>query len=216
MKKLLVVLSLSAVMSSGCARVLPVLATPTPYEDKVPAQFDIGKRAQGKVAVLVQGAPSPEVRIMLTEAILRELNDKTSLKKSDLVPASAISEIRKDEQRYLSMSQGQIGGAVGAGTVLAVKIVNYGLYPVPLGGYYDASIKVSATLIDVKTDVLLWPLDGGGREISLTFDAERGTADAVTAKILVFTAHGIARYLYDCPKAYWHTSGEERSGELGN
>jgi hypothetical protein len=206
-----------AVMVCGCGpRLIPVLSTPTRYEEKIPAQYDIAARAQGKIAVLVQGAPSPGIRLILTDAILLELEKKTSVKKSNLVPGSAMADLRKDEQRYLSMSQAQIGEAVGAGTVLVVKIVNYGLYPLPTGGYYDATIKVSATLIDVKTGVLLWPVDGPGREVSLAYDAERGTPDSVSAKILTYTAHGVARFLYDCPKAYFRTPGEQRTTEWDN
>lgn len=205
------------VFATGCGpRLIPVLATPTPYEQKIPAQCDIAKVRQGKVAVLVQGAPAPEVRQILTTAILGELNDKTDLKKSDLVPASAMDDVRKDEQKYLVMSQKQIGEAVGAGTLVAVKIVNYGLYPLPMGGYYDVSVKVSVTVIDVKTGVLVWPLDGAGREVSLAYEAERGTPESVNVKILTYAAHGVTRYLYDCPKAYFRTPGETRMSEFGD
>jgi hypothetical protein len=208
-------LTLILCLVSGCGMV-PVMTTPTRYEDKIPAQFDIAKNAQGKVAVLVQGAPTRDVRMLLTDAILNELKEKTDLKKVDLIPAEAIDNLRKDETRYLAMDQGQIGGAVGAGTVLAVKIVNYGLYPAPMGSYYDASVKVSASIIDVRTAIQLWPRDSAGREVSLTFDAEAGSAEAVSVKVLVSAAHGIARYLYDCPKAYWNTPGEPRSLEWDN
>ncbi len=206
-----------AVMVSGCGpKLLPILSTPTPYEQKIPAQYDIGKYNQGKLAVLVQGAPAPQVRQILTEAILYELVEKTSLRKSDVIPGSVMNDLRKDEAKYLAMSQKQIGEAVGASTVLVVKIVNYGLYPLPTGGYYAASIRVSGTVSDARTGVLQWPLDGPGREVTLNYDAERGTADSVMAKILTYTAHGVVRYLYDCPKAYWHTPGEQKTTEWDN
>jgi hypothetical protein len=207
---MIVVLGVLA-MVSGCG--LPAaLSNPTPYEQKVPAEYDIAKAAQGRVAVLVQGGTASS-RQLLTEALLRELQKDTDLRAKDLVPASTMEALRKDESRYLAMSQAQVGEAVGAGTVLVVKIVNYGLYPLALGSYYDGSIKVSATLMDVKTGLLLWPQNGLGREVSMNFEGEHGSTEAVTAKLVAAAAHGVVRYLYDCPKAYYHAEGELRTSE---
>jgi hypothetical protein len=200
---------------SGCG-LAPVLSTPTPYEASIPAEFNIAKDAQGKIAVVVQGGDIESTRQALTDVILLELEKNADVKKARLVPRSAIDAIKKDEEKYLAMTKVQVGAVAGAETVLVVKIVNYGLYPVPMGGYYDGSIKASASLVDVRTATLLWPRDGIGHEVSISFDAERGGADVMRAKLLTSAGHAIVRYLYDCSQAGFRTPGEHRSSEWEN
>jgi hypothetical protein len=68
--------------------------------------------------------------------------------------------------------------------------------------------------VDVRSGRILWPQTGLSRDVPLEFDAEHGDSATVTATLLVHAAHGTVRYLYDCPKAYFHMVGEKRESEM--
>lgn|GEM_PF-7092664 len=209
------VLSAMAVMCllvGGC-QLGAIVGKPTSYEKKVPAEFGISRSTQGRVAVLVQGAPGEALRRNIVEATLLELEKNAGVRKSRLVPAAEMERLRQNEEKYLAMTSSQIGAAVGAETVLVVKIANYGLYPLPIGGYHDCSMTASAMLVDVKSGTIMWPADGIGREVSLMLEAERGDSAGIGEKLAMLAAHGVVRYLYDCPKAYFRVAGEKRGSE---
>lgn len=204
---------LAAVSAGGCG-VAPLLGTPTSYEQKTPAEFNLAKDTVGKIAVLAQGGPNIALRRELEDAVLLKLQEKVELKKDRLVARSEIDKLRLDQEKYLAMTPAQIGAAAGAGTILVVKIVKYELYPLPLGRYYDCAMGVSVVLVDVGTGTILWPQDGMPRSVSLASEGERGEANEVTTKLVRLMAHGVTRYLYDCPKAYFRLPGESRGNEL--
>ena len=195
-----------AVSAGGC-----FLAAPTSLEQKVPAEFRVARELPGRLAVIVQGGPDNQTRRRFSDILLRELELKAGLRKNRLVPAGQIDALRRqDEQAYRGMTHSQIGAAVGADAVLVVRIMNYGLYPLPLGSYHDCSITASAMLVDVPSGTILWPQDGMGRQVQLTLEAQRGDAETAGARMLARAAHGVVRYLYDCPKGYFRISGERR------
>jgi hypothetical protein len=204
---------LAAAGAGGCG-IVPLLGTPTAYEQKIPAEFNIAKNTEYKIAVLVQGGPNIALRREVEDAILLDLQEKVELKKDRLVARSEIDKLRLDNDKYQAMTPSQVGTAAGAGGVLVVKIVKYELYPMPLGRDYDCGMSVSASLVDAATERILWPEDGMARSVSLESEGERGGAVEITAKLVLAMAHGVTRYLYDCPKAYFRMPGEKRENEL--
>jgi hypothetical protein len=204
---------LAAAVAGGCG-LIPALATPTSYEQKIPAEFNLAKGTEGKVAVLAQGGPDIALRREVEDVVLLELKEKVGVKKDRLVARSEIDKLRLDQEKYLAMTPAQLGAAAGAGSVLVVKIVKYELYPMPLGRYYDCSMSVSAMLVDVATGIILWPADGMPRSVSFASEGVRGDAKDVTTKLVRLMAHGVTRYLYDCPKAYFRMPGESRGNGM--
>jgi hypothetical protein len=205
----------AAVAVGGCG-LGTLMSEATPYEKAIPAEFNIARDTQGTVAVLVQGGPGNDLRRQFTDAILLELEKKAGVKKARLVASAEVDNLRKDEDKFLAMTTAQVGAAVGAEAVLVVKIVNYGLYPLPMGGYHDCTMVASATLVDVRSRTILWPQNGMGSEVSLALEAEYGDAKVVTARSVSLGAHGVVRHLYDCPKAYFRIPGEKRGNEWDN
>ncbi|HSV27380.1 MAG TPA: hypothetical protein VLH60_05755 [Sedimentisphaerales bacterium] len=195
-----------AVSASGC-----FLASPTSFEQNVPAEFKVARALPGRLAVIVQGGPDNQTRQRFSDILLRELESKAGMRKNRLVPTSQIDALRRqDEHAYLGMTSSQIGAAVGVDTVLVVRIMNYSLYPLPLDSYYDCSITVSAMLVDVPSGTIVWPQDGVSRQVQLVLETQRGDAATVGARMLALAAHGVVRYLYDCPKRNFRVRGEKR------
>jgi hypothetical protein len=213
MKYLICLVLLAAAGTGGCG-MAAVLGSPTSYELKVPAGFNLSRDTEGKIAVLAQGGPNIALRQQVEDIVLLKLHEKAEIKKDRLVARSEIDKLRLDQEKYLAMTPAQLGEAAGAGTVLVVKIVKYELYPMPLGRYYDCAMSVSAVLVDTRTGTILWPADGMPRSVSFAAEGERGEAQAVTTRLVMKIAHGVTRYLYDCPKAYFRMPGESSGNEL--
>lgn len=199
----------------GC-KLVGIMGTPTASETKIPAEFEIGQRAKGKLVVLVQ-QPSwlnvqTDLRPVLSEAVNIMLCEKTKFKKQAVISYEQLVEFRRAHSDFFSMRPDQIAMSLGVKTILLIVIDDYKLYGMPLDGYYKGLHKglldVRSYLLDAQSGEVLWPRSGEGKLARLALEAERGGKEFCAARLARAAAHCIVRYFYDCPSDKFRTWGE--------
>jgi len=204
MKKLTVFFVLAAVFFYNGCGIVGLLGTPSQYEKKIAAEYDLAKQKGRKVLVLVEqpGWLSTEVnfRYYLTEAIRESLIAKVKkVAPKYIISYNELSEFRANKSDFSSLSPAAVGKALGADIVLLVMIEGYQLGEVAESDYFSGVLSVQAALFETAAGEKLWPEYAEGKSIKVGFEAEHGqeTADKRLASAC---AHCITRYFYNCPK----------------
>jgi hypothetical protein len=205
MRKLIVFLGLAMVFPhSGCkfAGVVPLLGSPTKYEKKVPAEYDLAKRKGQKILVLVNepGWLGAEVnlRYYLTEAINEHLTKKVKIKPAYLVGYDELSTFRSNQTGFSLLSAVDVGAALGADMVLLVMVEDYELSKMGEINYYKGFLGGQAVLIDVSAEEKLWPKPAESKSVRVGFEMEGGGQKAAVVKLAADFAHCTVRYFYNC------------------
>jgi hypothetical protein len=212
MKKLIVFPVLAAVFFySGCGFV-GLVGTPSQYEKKIPAEYDLTKQKGKKVLVLVEQprwlSTQANLRYYLTEAIRESLIAKVKVPPKYILSYKELSEFRSNKGDFSSLSPAEMGKALGADIVLSVMIKDYQLSEVVESGYYNGFLSVQAAIFEAGGEKM-WPEYAESKSIKVGFEAERGreTADKRLASAC---AHCITRYFYNCTKDKFKIFDEER------
>lgn len=203
MKKLTVFFVLVAVFFYNGCGIVGLLGTPSPYEKKIPAEYDLTKQKGRKVLVLVEQPgwliAQANLRYYLTGAIRENLIAKVKVPPKYILSYNELSEFRSNKDDFSSLSPVAVGKALGADIVLLVMIEDYQLSEVAESDYYGGVLRVQATLFETANGGKVWPEYAESKSIKVSFEAEHGqeTADKRLASAC---AHCITRYFYNCTK----------------
>ena len=213
-KKLIVFFVLAAVFFySGCG-IVGLLGTPSQYEKKIPAEYDLTKQKGRKVLVLVEQpswlSTQANLRYYLTEAIRENLIAKVKVPPKYILSYKELSEFRSNKSDFSSLSPAAVGKALGADIVLLVMIEDYQLSEVVESGYYNGFLSVQAAIFETASGEKLWPESAEGKSIKVGFETGEKGQEAAVKRLVNACAHCTSRYFYNCPKYKFKISDEKR------
>lgn len=219
MRKLGVFIGLAMVFPhAGCnlAGVVPVLGTPTRYEKKIPAEYDLAEYKKEKIVVLVNqpgwlGA-QVNLRYYLTEALNENLRKRIRIKDEYLVGYDELSEYRSNQANFSLLSVSEVGAALDAKMVLLVVVEDCQLTKMGEMDYYRGFLAARALLIEVGGGEKLWPKSSEGKSVRVGFEMMQGGQETAVVRLAASFAHCTVRYLYDCSVANFKIP-DDRSGE---
>jgi hypothetical protein len=183
---------------NGCG-IVGLMGTPSQYEKKIPAEYDLTKQKGRKVLVLVE-QPSwlssrVNLRYYLTGAIRESLIAMVKVPSKYILSYNELSKFRSNKSDFSSLSPAEVGEALGADIILLVTIEDYQVSEVAGSGYYNGSLSAQAAVYDASGEKV-WE----GSSVEVGFDTgERGQEEAVK-RLVNACAHCITRYLYNCPE----------------
>jgi len=198
----------------GCGTV-PLLTTPTRYEKKVPAEYNLAAQEKKKVVVMVDNPAWVNAPSSLALQLAADLNDnltgKLALSSKNVVSCEKVQTFRASTPGADRLSPSQLGKAVGADLVLFAELHQFSLAQVTETQYYRGELAGKAALFDCGSGRQLWPAAQEGKFIRVAFDVEEGDYNAANNRLAAAFAHCITRYLYDCPVAKFKIF-EDKSG----
>jgi hypothetical protein len=214
-KKLTVFFVLAAVFFyNGCGFV-GLVGTESPYEKKIPAEYDLAGQKGRKVLLLVEQpgwlSAQANLRYYLTEAIRENLIAKAKAKipPKYILSYNELSEFRSNKGDFSSLSPAAVGKALGADIVLLVIIEDYQLSEVVESGYYNGFLSAQAAIFEAGGEKV-WPEDAAGKSIKVGFETGEQGQEAAIKRLVSACAHCISRYFYNCPKYKFKISDEKR------
>ena len=181
---------------AGCPMIAVVLS-PSAYERKVPAEFDMKEHQQGGIFVFVDQTRGSYVGFSL-QPELREMMQWYLVKKARVSGKYIITDA--DFSAAASETPRQTAARAGAALVLYVRIEDYTLYQLGKAGYYSGSLMTRSLLIDVDSGSILWPDEAQGRVVRAKVEMETTGRAAIRWRLIAATAHGVARHFFDCPR----------------
>jgi len=200
----------AAVFCGGCA-VMGLLAAPSASERRIEAEYDLRKRQDEKILVFVDeskgGNSSLDFRMNLSEGIIYDLKKKVRISEKNLIGYDEIASLRKSREDFEILLPGQIGKELGAGLVLYLQIVDYGLYGKSQERYYNGNLVSRCVLVESATGKILWPDDRKARYIRarVELDVER---EKVNQRLIRATSHITTRNFYNVPWPKYESSDE--------
>jgi hypothetical protein len=215
-KKLTVFFVLAAVFFYNGCGIVGLLGTQSPYEKKIPAEYDLTKQKGRKVLVLVEqpGWLSAQVnlRYYLTEAIRENLIAKAKAKVPPkyILSYNELSEFRSNKGDFSSLSPAAVGKALGADIVLLVMIEDYQLSEVAVTDYYNGFLSAQTALFETASGEKLWPESAENKSIKVSFETGEQGQEAAVKRLVNACAHCTSRYFYNCPKYKFKISDEKR------
>ncbi len=216
MKNTIVLGILSVFLTSAGCSIIGVLGTPAPSEEKIPPEFDLDQKLNGRILVLVErsdrAASKTNLEYYLTATINSALKGRVKLRSASIVSYNQVNKLRQDSKDFSSLSPVQIGQILGAEKVLLVSVVDYQLYQIAGSGYYEGSLRTISRLYDVATAEVVWPQYSGGKDVKVGFDVESGRGDTAAKRLVAATTQCIVRYLYNCPINQFRVT-DEKTGD---
>ncbi len=204
---------LSTFYFGGC-EIIGFIASPTYHEQKIPAQYKLKDHAKQGILVFVDKAPASGAQAALqadlSDMIGTFLVKKAGVKSKYIVSYQEISQLQAQRKDFARLSPVQVGDILDVGLVLYVLIENYSLYRIADHDYHNGSLFTRSVLFDVSASRVLWPLDGDGKAVKAVVEFENKGRKAALDRLTTTTAHCISRYLYDCSRAVFKTSAEQR------
>lgn len=191
------------VLGSGC-RAAGFLLSPSYHEQKIPAEFDLREHQTGGIMVIVEPSRSSytesALRTELKTKIEYFLTRKARIKSKYIIAESADPAAPGWEAANSPLGPREIAGRAGAALMLYVRIEDNGLYAFGKQGYYSGSLASRSLLIDVDSGDIVWPKQAQGRVVRAKVQIETQGREATRSRLTTAVAHGVTRYLYDCPK----------------
>ncbi len=200
-------------LSAGCQLVglASVAGSPTGYETKIPAEFDLTEHPDRKTLVLVNQPAyfqtRENLRFYITDTVLAVLRQKTELPPENLIDYDRLADFRSTRSDFAMLTPAHIGRAVEADLVLLVELDNYELYEMESASYHKGLLAGRVSLIDVQTQKRIWPADNK-KNVQVGFEVEPKSREAAVARLVLAFAHCSTRYLYDCPKRYFQIADD--------
>jgi hypothetical protein len=212
MRKLLLFCGVGMLLCcGGCARAIAALATPTQWEIKVPAEYNLSDNKPEKLLVLVEqpawATSEANMRVYLTQALEALLEEKIGIRAKAFVPYQELADVRNSRPDFAMLSPPQAGRTLGAQMVLYVVIDNFGLYGLSDAGYYKGRLDTRSGLYDVASQQMLWPQSDQLKISSVSFEAQKGL-DEAGKRLAGATSRCIVRNFYDCPKKEYKVGDE--------
>ena len=213
MKKLTVFFVLAAVFFYNGCGVVGLMGTPSPYEKKVPAEYDLTKQKGRKVLVLVEQpgwlSAQANLRYYLTEAIRENLIAKVKVPPKYILSYNELSEFRSNKGDFSSLSPAEVGKALGADIVLLVMIEDYQVGEVAGSGYYNGFLSAQAAIFEASGEKV-WPESAENKSIKVSFETGEKGQEAAVKSLVNACAHCTSRYFYNCPKYKFKIFDEKR------
>jgi hypothetical protein len=191
-----------------------IASSETDAEKVIRAEFDLAKTDGNIVVIVSQPAwiKTPmDLRITLTDAINAALEENAKIKKGRLTPYKDVLKCRMglaDEKRDDPFA---IASKLNAQYVLAVQITDFELSTFAEEDLFNGTMITKSRLFDAKGNNI-WPQDANeaGRQITVGFEDEKGTAELAVGKLAAATAHCVTRYLYNCKKEKFRIAEEQK------
>jgi len=206
----------AALFYSGCG-VVGIVGTPTNYEKKIPAEYDLAEHKDQKILVLVNQPAwlnaQVNLRYYLTRAINKNLTAKVKIPPEYLVSYSELSEFRSNKSDFLSLSPVEVGEALDANMVLLVEIGSYELNRIAETSYYEGFLGVQSAFLDVATGEKIWPESAKSKSVKVGFEVETRGREIAVRRLTAASAYCLVRYFYDCPKNEFKIADER--GTIG-
>jgi hypothetical protein len=213
MKKLTVFFVLAAVFFYNGCGVVGLMGTPSPYEKKVPAEYDLTKQKGRKVLVLVEQpgwlSAQANLRYYLTEAIRENLIAKVKVPPKYILSYNELSEFRSNKGDFSSLSPAAVGKALGADIVLLVMIEDYQVGEVAGSGYYNGFLSAQAAIFEASGEKV-WPESAENKSIKVSFETGEKGQEAAVKRLVNACAYCTSRYFYNCPKYKFKIFDEKR------
>lgn len=205
-KPIAFLVSIAAMLFAGCGLV-SLMGTPSRYEKKIPAEYDISAHAGQKILVLVE-QPSwlnahVNMRYYLTKAFIRNLTKNTKLHPENFVTYQQLTEYRASRTDLTSLSPRVFARALKAELILYVVIETFEMNQPIETAPYSADLRIKAILLETDSGKKLWPAHQPGKTVNVGFDLGPKNFEIATTKLAASAAHCTVRYLYNCKKAYF-------------
>jgi len=198
---------------SGCG-IVGLLGTPSQYEKKIPAEYDLTKQKDQKILVLVEQpgwlSTQTNLRYYLTKAIGENLIAKVKIPPEYIISYDELSEFRSNKDDFSLLSPVAVGKALGADIVLLVMIEDYQLNEVAETGYYNGFLGTQSVLFETATGGKLWPESAEGKSIKVGFEVGEKGREAAVSRLVTACAYCTTRYFYNCPKYKFKIFDERR------
>lgn len=198
------IILLACVFLSGCV-LAAKLGTPGKDEQIVPAEFKFDSYKEGKIAIVVRSGAADQqsqtISLYVDFAVRNMLivNNKKTLKEKNFVPYKDYAKLKTDLVVIEGYSAVEIAKMLNADAVLEIEMSDCRIEVLSGTAYYEGTLSLSAMLYDVKSGSVLWPQDGFGKQVSVSFDLDTTGRDGAMKRLAKTGGHCIARYLYDCP-----------------
>lgn len=208
--------------SIGCKNLIGVIASPTNYEKKIPAEYNLPKEAKNRsILVVVDRAPAsgPNKKVMplLAGMVEKFLIKKAKIKEKYVLPYEEVDPLGSISGEVLAADPVKIGSDAGTELVLYILIEDYEMRLIDKRGYFTGRLATRSMLFDVASGAILWTADGDGKRVVAKVNLETQGRDRAIERLNMTTSHCITRHLYDCSKRLFKTADEVRShDELTN
>jgi hypothetical protein len=198
-EKLIVFPVLAAVFFCGGCEIIGLIGTPSQYEKKIPAEYDLAGQKGKKILVLVEQptwlGTKTDLRYYLTEVISESLVANVKVSPKYIISYKELSAFRSKESDFSSLSSTAVGKALGADIILLITIEKFQLNDIAGSGYYNGYLSAQAAIYDAN-GATEWE----GKSVQVGFETgERGREPAVR-RLVTACAYCITRYLYNCPE----------------
>lgn len=211
-EKLTVFCVFAVVFFCGGCNFVGIVGTPSRYEKKVPAEYDLAGQKGKKVLVFVEqpGWLSTQVnlRYYLTEAICANLIARVKVPSKYILSYDELSKFRSNRSDFSLLSPTEVGTALGADIVLLVMIEDCQLDELAGTGYYNGSLSVQAAVFGAGGEKV-WPKDTAGKSVKVGFEVGENGQEAAIKRLVNACGYCISRYLYNCPEYRFKVSDEQ-------
>jgi hypothetical protein len=204
-----VVFLVQVLLCQGC-NIFGFLASPGPFEQKLPPECELKTNAAQKILVWVEALPGSgagsEVAGVLHQCIQGRLIKNAGISQKYLLTmdpffTSAYDPSKKPEE---------IGRQAGAGVVLYVRLEEFEAINLHSNTIYSGQMRARAFLIRSENGEILCPKESEGILADVATEmATKGREDLIDV-LSDAAAHCIVRRFYACPK-YEYLVNEERS-----
>lgn len=199
------VMLLAILMAGGC-NVISFLASPGPFEKKIPPEYNLEAQQDRKVLLLIECPRSSGVDYDVKKKLISGF-EVYLISQMEIDPGNIVHS-------QPSLGQGMVedpvktAQALGAGYVLLVQVDNYRLAPLNTGKYVTGEMLSRAVLMDADLGIAVWPKDPGGKIVHIGVDLETKGRDLALTRLISATTHCVLRYLYPCEKLKFKNSDE--------
>ena len=208
-------LAIIGVVCSGGCNIIGFIGSPTAYEKKVPAEYEL-HRTESRILVFIDQARSSSVgfhvRGALDAAVIGYLADKVRVDKNNIIASVGYTPSRV--QAYAGLSPAQIGRKAGADLVLYIRIDKYELEQMDRRGYFSGRLVTRSVLVDVDSAKVLWPASQEARLNRIKVELEIDGREAASNRLMSGAAHCITRYFYNCPGPLFRWGDEQKEFEF--
>ena len=196
-------------LCQGC-NIFGFLATPGPFEQKIPPDCDLKAMAAQKIFVWVEALPgsgaNAEVAKRLNQSVLVRLEKNAGISGKYLIAQDTLSASAYGP----SQSPAELGQRVGAGLVLYVRLEEFEAINLHGGKIYSGQMRARAVLIDSRSGKILCPAGAEGIVADVATELATKGREELVVSLSDSAAHCIVRRFYSCPKSEYRVN-EERS-----
>jgi hypothetical protein len=204
-----------ATLWSGCGGIGAlggIASSETPSEKETAAEFKL-KPTEGKIVVFVAQPgwiKSPmDLRVSLTNAVNLSLEKNVEIKKERLFEYMDIMKFRLALPETMRNDPFETASKLYAQYVLVVSVQDFDLSTFGEKDLYNGTMTVKTNLYDINKN-RLWPTDKNSKEITVSFEGEKGTVKSAVKMLSDSAAFCITRYFYNCKTERFHISEEKR------